>query len=365
MNQETTDVNKRDKPDLELINLEAACVTFVRSREEDDVLRCFGGDITTARQMDLREFVTTYNGEIELYDYSPILLADTIGEWVVTVEENGFEGTRHEVVQQVSHGTQMVSIFWNVNGLSSFIYAVDGEVVTKFELQFPEARQGSDPDRLNVYMADLPRRERNSLTPWLQNGFELAEEITNVRLDQAWSTAKHRAIIVTPLLRELPVNLKSEHTDLARTHPDIATAIRNAPMATLRRIALLAAERAARDTEIEGYPTVRAALDALRNGRPDLASYRANLVLVVQRLERAHRIVSWKFTIGGSGLEQEMTEQESKAFYQSIAGYAVRNALLPDPLFAALQSVYDASLAVYNSDNLFQDVTALANQSFN
>jgi hypothetical protein len=346
----------------------ASCITFVRSDNEDDALRRFGGDPATARWMTLTEVAEENCNNNYPYGYAPLLLLDTINGWVVIFEDNGIQGIRHEVLQAASQGTEMVSVFWNVNARQEFIYAVGGELVTAFELMSPGSRRGADPDRLLDYMRNLPFEIGNTLA----SAMALSERITGVRIDRNWFEIEHRVVEVNPLPQEPHPNLKPEYTSLALCQPEIATLIRDAPATVWWRIALLAAERSATETGIDSYQAIRAALQAFRSGASDMAASRANLAPVLQKLARAVLTVP-KPTISAQQILQSMggsqnlfsvagQGQRTEESHRLSAGYAVRNALLPDPLMAALHSVYEASLAVSDKERFFQDVIAIIHQ---
>jgi uncharacterized protein DUF6461 len=341
---------------------EAGCITFVRGDNEDDVLRRFGGDPATARLMTLTEVAEESCNNPHPYGYAPLLMVDTINGWVVIFEDNGSQGTRHEVLQAASQGTEMVSVYWNVNALQLFIYAANGKTVTKFELLCPESRRGAEPDRLLDYMRDLPFEIGNTLA----SAMALSERVTGVRIDRSWFEIERRVVEVTPIPHEPYPDLKPEETSLALYHPDLATLIRDAPATILRRIALLAADRSATEAGIASDQAIKAALQALRSGETDLAAPRANLAPVLQKLERA-QLTAPKPTIlqsvgGGRSLFIDSgQEQRLEASRRVRAGYAVRNALWPDALMAAFHSVYEASLAVSDKQGFFQNVIAIIN----
>jgi hypothetical protein len=402
------------------------CITYVRGRDEDAVIRRFGGDPATARPMSLsdvekigmwqersrmrrlfgedlstarpmstrdlrrqsrRESRNIDNTRMEEYlplRARPIVLTDQIGDWAVILEDGGYQGTRDEVARQVSKGTEMVSVYWDAKALKYFLYAVDGEVITKFELGGRE-RSGSDPDRLNAQMAGLPFEPGKLVA----SALALAERITGVEFKQDWLHAKRRGVVVTPLPKDW------YHSSFS-LRPEVNTAIRGASMMAQRRIASLAAERAAKELGLDGDQTLRDALEALRNPAADLTIARANLAPLVQRFEieellaiersaaELGRLPRRQFNenggppiiimdgverirpIGGIGVDE--TTQKSEAYQeqrkirrQTAAGYAVYNALLPDSLTAAIQAVSAASLAVSDSESLFRDALSLAN----
>ena len=79
-----------------------------------------------------------------------------MGDVVVAVEPNGFQGSRPEVLRVASRMGDAVCVCWNVNLHCRFSYSVGGELVTSFDPLHTEWRFGSDPDRLMGEMATLP-----------------------------------------------------------------------------------------------------------------------------------------------------------------------------------------------------------------
>jgi hypothetical protein len=341
----------------------ASCITFVRSRNADEVLLRFGGDPATARLMTLTEVAEENCNSGDPCDYAPLLLVDTINDWVMIFEDNGFQATRHEVLQAVSLGTEMVSVYWNVNARQQFIYALDGKTVTEFKLQSPESRRGTEPDRLLDYMKGLPFESGNTLA----SALALAERITGIRVDRSWFKVERRVVQVTPLPQEPDPDLKPEESSLALYHPEIAPLIIGAPAIAWRRIAILAAERSAAETGIDSDQVIRVALQTLRSGASDSFDFdasRSNLTPFLQMLGRAYHNVPRPTIIASMEGDRSIlidTGQEERlmASRRLSAGYAVRNALLPDPLMSALHSVYEASLAVSDKDSFFQEVISL------
>jgi hypothetical protein len=76
------------------------------------------------------------------------------------------------------------------------ILVINGQVITVFDMLFPEERSGSDPDRLLDVMSKLPF---NSDEQTLASAFALAESITGTRFEKDWLEAKHRVVFL-PLI---------------------------------------------------------------------------------------------------------------------------------------------------------------------
>jgi Family of unknown function (DUF6461) len=125
---------------------QAFCFSLVRGLDEAEVLRRLGGERSQPRRLSLGD-AAELSGSFQA-GYPQLVLAGRAGGWVVAVEDNGWEGSRPEVLRALSGGTQAVSVYQNVNALGSFNYAVDGALLVSFEPLFPQRRWGSRPDLL-------------------------------------------------------------------------------------------------------------------------------------------------------------------------------------------------------------------------
>jgi hypothetical protein len=123
---------------------EAFCITLVRGADGAEVLRRFGGEQGQLRTLTLGE-AGELSGSFQA-GYPQLVLAARSGGWTVAVEDNGWEGTRPEVLWALSRGTRAVSVYRNVHALSLFRLAVDGALVVQFEPLFPGVRRGGQPD---------------------------------------------------------------------------------------------------------------------------------------------------------------------------------------------------------------------------
>lgn len=87
--------------------------------------------------------------------------ATAVGGWAVIVERNGFLATMDPASARLSDGTRAGVVFRNVNALMDFIWAVDGQVVRRFDPLFytpPATGWGSaEPPRWSV--EPLPEEE--------------------------------------------------------------------------------------------------------------------------------------------------------------------------------------------------------------
>ncbi len=121
------------------------------------MLRRLGGERSRPRTLTVGE-AGELSGSFHA-GYPQLVLVARAGGWAVAVEDNGWEGSRPEVLRALSRGTRAVSVYRNVNALGYFSDAVDGELLVRFELLSPQRRWGSQPDLL------LPQMRAVGLDP--------------------------------------------------------------------------------------------------------------------------------------------------------------------------------------------------------
>ncbi|MFI7470030.1 DUF6461 domain-containing protein [Nonomuraea sp. NPDC049646] len=90
----------------------------------------------------------------------------------------------------LSQGTEVVSISRNLHADDYFIYAIDGERITYFNLLSPQTRMGSEPDRLFLEMWETGLDpchawEGPDLHAPFQRSFALAKKLTGVAFSQS------------------------------------------------------------------------------------------------------------------------------------------------------------------------------------
>ena len=86
---------------------DGACITLVGPPDAEGVVRGFGGDLSEARPMSLAAVGMPTVDE-------PTVAVREVGEWLLVVEVNGWQGSRPEVLRRVSAGGRAVSVYWNV-----------------------------------------------------------------------------------------------------------------------------------------------------------------------------------------------------------------------------------------------------------
>jgi hypothetical protein len=242
---------------------QAFCFSLVRGLDEAEVLRRLGAERSQPRRLTLDE-AAELSASFHA-GYPQLVQAARVGGWSVAIEDNGWEGARPEVLRALSRGTQVVSVYQNVNAHSRFSYAADGVVLVGFEPLFPQRRWGSRPDLL------LPLMRAAGLDPgWRQPPYgtvdlaalALAERLTGVHLDAAMLDGPLTAAEVTPLLPDPPASSWLQDQDA-----ELAAVIDRAGPAVLRRAAATAARLAVGLAGLGRDPVVAGALAVAEAGQ--------------------------------------------------------------------------------------------------
>jgi Family of unknown function (DUF6461) len=242
---------------------EAFCITLIRGLDQAEVLRRIGGERSRPRSLTVAEAGERSNSFRA--GYPQLVLVARADGWSVAVEDNGWEGSRPEVLRALSGGTQAVSVYRNVNALGYFSYAVDGGLLARFELLFPQRRWGGQPDLL------LPRMRAVGLDPDASEppygevdtaALALAERITGVRLDPSMLEGPLAAAEIAPLLDDPPASFFLGEQDTALTR-----AIDQAAPGVPRRAAATAARQAVELARLGHDPVVTEALAAAAAGQ--------------------------------------------------------------------------------------------------
>ena len=264
--------------------------------------------------------------------YLEVAAVGQVGDVVVAVEPNGFQGSRREVLRVASRVGEAVSVYWNVNLVCRFSYSVGGELVTSFDPLFTDQRFGSDPDRLLGEMATLPFGIDNDPIP---AAFVLAERVTGRALSREDIEGLTDSWRLVPLLGDL-YPMQAEYHSLRYQHGELVDLVAGAPSEVQRELAAVAAEQAATASGLDREPGVRAALAGLRTtpGEP-LSAEVAELVR--QLLHRSSLALS-AVSIGQSHETSEAYDL-SRSANAANALYAATN---PDPPTAALDALSSA-----------------------
>jgi hypothetical protein len=302
---------------------EAFCITLVRGLDEAEVLRRFGGEHSPPRR--LTEAEVGKLSEPLPSRYLQLVLVAMADGWSVAVEDNGFEGSRPEVLRALSRGSQAVSVYRNVNALGYFSDAVDGALLVQFELLFPQRRWGSQPDLL------LPQMRAVGLDPdWHEPPYgeldtaalALAERVTGVRLDPGILDGPLLVAGIAPLLDDPPASYSLDGEDV-----ELAAAIDQAAPGVWRQAAATAARQAVQLAQLDQDPVVVEALVAAEAGQARQIDDHAPL---------GWRIRSWAVEVRiaervRSDPSASLEAQQSEASLRRAAGLAERPLIDPSP----------------------------------
>ncbi|QLE70498.1 hypothetical protein FGW37_01770 [Streptomyces rectiverticillatus] len=170
----------------------AACITAVAGADEADVIRCFGGDPAEARHGTFADL-----SGVEFDSGRRYIFVSRTGSTVVVREDNGFEGTREEVLRPLSRLGRAASAFWNVNAHSRLSLAEDGLVRSSLDMLFPDDRDGACPEAWDRYLHGLDFDSPAGST-WAV-GMTAVARATGAQLDTAWETGPQQIVPIRPV----------------------------------------------------------------------------------------------------------------------------------------------------------------------
>ena len=136
---------------------DGSCVSFIRSLSPVEALTRLGAKTSgieeatfeelqerTMKCIDSDDMHTSYVGALETDGWTVFIQL-----WWASIAVD-----RHLLIR-LSQATEVVSIDRNIHASDFFVYAADGALVTWFDLLGPDARAGSDPDRLVDMMREV------------------------------------------------------------------------------------------------------------------------------------------------------------------------------------------------------------------
>jgi hypothetical protein len=329
----------------------AACVTWVDGLQSQEVARRFGGDLRrTKRQTVAAATREHYRSASD--DPLGVLVVGEHGDWVVVVEPNGFQGSRREVLRELTRdGGRAASVYWNENADNALVYSVGGRVVTALDMvMFPgEGAEGDDPHALDAHLSGLPFGPgRAGGGDCFAAGLTVGERISGARLDDDWLAARHLRVLIKRLVPEdisLPGRYEGHHV---LAEPEIAAVLAEPTRDKLREIAVQAALIAARRSGIHTDPSVATVLAALRTdiSPQQAARLRAELLAMAER-RRAEFEDALEQARQGAQLEPRHHGLRDEAW----AITAVAGAFHPDPAEAAHLALFNAPSPNFDEDD--------------
>jgi hypothetical protein len=134
---------------------EALSITLVRGLDDDAVLSQLNIRRISEQPMTFDSACAEFSELIT--DGAYFVQIDHVDGWTVFFEDNGYKGSWPDNLDALSAAGRAINVHWNVNGVTSFGYAVDGSIVRHFD---PSGINGSEgPDH-------LPRRARLAASHW-------------------------------------------------------------------------------------------------------------------------------------------------------------------------------------------------------
>ncbi|MFY1691935.1 DUF6461 domain-containing protein [Plantactinospora sp. WMMB782] len=244
---------------------EAATVTVTTGAAVEDVLRAFGADPARPESMRALSEELMHSQSID-----PWVAVLDVGDAVIAVEYNGWQGSTAPVLARASAGGRTASMYWNVNGVTRLSFAEHGEVLLSVE-PFDNLEA---PPALAPALADLDFGDH-------QRGKRLMGLVAVQRFTGHGITAEALARIeaadiafrIVPDLPTLYPRRPQPDTALGATivalagQPDAppgvtAGALAGLPEAELRDLAWWVAAEAARYAGLDGDPDVAASIAA-------------------------------------------------------------------------------------------------------
>jgi hypothetical protein len=222
---------------------DGACITLVGPPDAEGVVRGFGGDLSEARPMSLAAVGMPTVDE-------PTIAVRDVGEWLLVVEVNGWQGSRPEVLRRVSAGGRVVSVYWNVEATTRFSYAVSGQLLTAFEAMTPDRRFGADPDALETARSGLPWATGD----WVPLLLALAARVTGVGMRPQWLEGDFLVVPVEPPDDDPATSVYPPTEPLTYDDGPLAWALLRAGDAARARVAETAARYAAGALTRPGVP---------------------------------------------------------------------------------------------------------------
>ena len=295
---------------------EAGCLTLVTGSSDETILSAFGADLGQAAR--------TFSEALE--DMSPCVGFVPWGEGSVAIEPNGGEGTRSEVLRELSRTGAAASLFWNVNSMVVVSCASRGRMRGSEEL--PALQPDSDLPK-SVLRPLLAAQEtdgdlRTAALLALAAFVGLPSGVSSLR------PATMHAVI--PRLDELPDPFCARQS-LEIDGPDLLRLIDRASTGAQRATAEWIANWTLRAVGLEDDPRAAAVTAQFGQGRPSTLGPALGLVLEVH--QRAARLMAADPSRYGG----EPRAETRAAWMRESALLALRYTTVQDPRSAVLGCV--------------------------
>lgn len=123
---------------------------------------------------------------------SVLAQTDSLGQWCIVIEPNGWATSLPETVSRLSAGGVAVNVFWNVSAVMSFSFARLGTLVRTFDPLLYDDHLALAEEHGIVWGAAAPRA----------GALALMERLTGERIDRAWLLDRARPTYEVPIDRD-------------------------------------------------------------------------------------------------------------------------------------------------------------------
>jgi hypothetical protein len=180
-----------------------SCVSFARSLTPLEALTRLGAGATDLEQVTFEGFQerTMWCVDSDNMRSSYVGAIETAG-WTVLIQLwAGSIGLDRGLMRNLSRESELVVVHRNLHASDYFIYVVDGEQITWFDQLCPQARAGSDPDRLVEEMREVgldPDHdwEGPGIDGTFPRSFALAKRITGFPFSKAMLDMRFLAAVI-------------------------------------------------------------------------------------------------------------------------------------------------------------------------
>ncbi len=144
--------------------------------------------------------LTSVVDDLEMNEGDGLLLVGPAGAWTLVIQVVGYDCALEENLCLLSRdGGRALSISWDIGGDTDLVYAIGGEIATKFSITDPELRSGRTPGALDPLMEGL-RFQLDEDDPVVEesltSAFALAGRITGQEIDRTWLDSPHTRFVI-------------------------------------------------------------------------------------------------------------------------------------------------------------------------
>lgn len=307
------------------------CLTFVKGVSAEEALRRMGAYPDTLASRTGSQMLALTDGSDP--GRSRLAAAIDLGLWSVVIEPNDFQGIY--LVEEVSSGTEALSVLRHDYALPQVGYAADGAIVGAFDPDFPrfDEMEGADPERLHPFMRAagfVPYSEEASGDIDDGKSLLMAMQFTGTTLPLAPLDDARLSAVIEPWFVRLPNAGDRLSSQFEPQAADLVKAAERADPRTQRAVAVEEVGRLASLLNIANTPGFAEVLGEAAAGVAQPITVSSPLAPYIREwLERDRR--------SGLSLEQQALANRYGWFLT-----AFRGVLDPDPrraLLAALRPV--------------------------